>query len=136
MRSLKQINNLLKKSKTIRTGFKIQQKFLLLKEQEKNRLNNEDQLWKNWKKMSPIERLNARKIEFDKRKNKFLLKKGKDSRYDQSYFLYPLKQKDLKHFLLPMGELTKKRAREVAEKLDLPVAKKASSQEICFVGDN
>lgn len=73
-------------------------------------------------------------IGFDNKK--YFIKKGKDSRYDQSYFLYLLKQGELKHFLFPLGKLTKNQARNIADELRLPVAKKPSSQEICFISDD
>ncbi len=60
---------------------------------------------------------------------------GLDPEKDQSYFLYTLNQKQLKHLLFPVGELTKKEVRKIAEKIKLPVAKKPDSQGICFVGE-
>lgn len=66
-------------------------------------------------------------------KEGFLLKKGRDNNKDQSYFLYRLKQKQLKHILFPLGDLTKAQVRGIAQDLNLPVAKKMASQEICFL---
>ncbi len=66
-------------------------------------------------------------------KGKYFLKKAKDSKKDQSYFLYRLTQEKLKRILFPLGELEKSRVRELAEKFKLPVAKKKDSQEICFI---
>jgi tRNA-specific 2-thiouridylase len=63
----------------------------------------------------------------------FLLKKAKDKTKDQSYFLYRLNQSQLKHILFPLGEYTKNEVRQLARKLDLPVAEKLASQEICFL---
>ena len=65
-----------------------------------------------------------------------LLKKGIDRRKDQSYVLYTLTQEQLKHTLLPIGNLTKERVREIARELELPVAAKPESQEICFIPDD
>ncbi len=65
-----------------------------------------------------------------------LLKKGIDRRKDQSYVLYTLTQEQLKHTLLPIGDLTKERVREKARELELPVAAKPESQEICFIPDD
>jgi tRNA-specific 2-thiouridylase len=67
---------------------------------------------------------------------RYLLKKGVDQRKDQSYFLYPMTQQQLAHTLLPVGNLTKAKVREMARKLDLPVAEKPESQEICFIPDD
>ena len=44
---------------------------------------------------------------------RYLLKKGIDQRKDQSYFLYPMTQQQLAHTLLPVGNLTKDKVREM-----------------------
>jgi len=64
---------------------------------------------------------------------KYILKKAKDSKKDQSYFLYRLTQDKLKHILFPLGNYTKPQVRELAKKFSLPVAEKKESQEICFL---
>lgn len=61
------------------------------------------------------------------------LVKGTDTDKDQSYFLFTMKQEDLKRTMFPVGGLKKPQVREIAEKLGLAVAKKPDSQEICFV---
>ncbi len=66
----------------------------------------------------------------------FLLKKGIDTVKDQSYFLYRLRQEQMKHILLPLGALRKTEVRKIARDLDLPAAERPESQEICFVPDN
>lgn len=63
----------------------------------------------------------------------YLLKKSKDRRKDQSYFLYRLGQEQLKHALFPLGNYTKEQVRRLAAKFGLPVADKPASQEICFL---
>ncbi|MDD5254870.1 MAG: tRNA 2-thiouridine(34) synthase MnmA [Candidatus Omnitrophica bacterium] len=68
-------------------------------------------------------------------KGRLSLKKAKDRRKDQSYFLYRLNQGQLASALFPLGEYTKAQVRSIAEKLDLPVAHKPGSQEICFLPD-
>ncbi len=55
---------------------------------------------------------------------------------DQTYALYNLTQEQLSRTLLPVGEYTKERIREIAGEIGLPVAVKPDSQEICFVPDN
>jgi tRNA-uridine 2-sulfurtransferase len=75
------------------------------------------------------------RIEKDK-KGKYLLKKGKDKRKDQSYFLGRLTQEQLKHTLFPLGDLTKAKVRQIAQETALPAASRPESQEICFVMDN
>ncbi len=64
---------------------------------------------------------------------KYQLKKGIDLKKDQSYVLYNLKAEQLPRVLLPMGLQSKDETRALAEKLNLPVAHKPDSQEICFV---
>ncbi len=64
-----------------------------------------------------------------------ILRKAADPRKDQSYVLYVLTQDELRRTVFPLGELTKDQTREIARKLNLPVANKPESQEICFVGE-
>ena len=73
----------------------------------------------------------VRKIEKD-RKYKLLI--GNDDNKDQSYFLWTLTQKQLKYSLFPTGEFEKKKVRKLAEKFNLPTAKKKDSQGLCFIG--
>lgn len=63
----------------------------------------------------------------------YLLRKSKDKRRDQSYFLYRLRQEQLKHILFPLGDYTKEKVRHLAKRFALPVAEKPGSQEICFL---
>lgn len=65
-----------------------------------------------------------------------LLKKGKDKKKDQSYFLFSLSQKQLKHIRFPLGDYTKEEVRKLAKKFGLKVHDKPASQEICFVSTN
>ncbi|MBI2645317.1 tRNA 2-thiouridine(34) synthase MnmA [Candidatus Uhrbacteria bacterium] len=60
---------------------------------------------------------------------------AQDTNKDQSYFLYSLTQKQLKHCLFPLGNLTKGEVRAIAKKINLPNWNKKDSQGICFVGD-
>jgi len=63
------------------------------------------------------------------------LLKGRDSRKDQSYFLFGLCQAQLAAALFPVGHLEKAEVRRLARERGLPTADKAESQEICFVPD-
>jgi tRNA-specific 2-thiouridylase len=65
-----------------------------------------------------------------------LLKRGRDPRKDQSYFLFSLRQDQLARALFPLGEKTKSDTREVARHCRLKTADKEESMEICFVPDN
>ncbi len=76
------------------------------------------------------------RIEKEDAGGRHLLKKGIDHRKDQSYFLYAMTQEQLSHSLFPLGNLTKERVRRMAEQLELPIANKPESQEICFIPDN
>ena len=63
------------------------------------------------------------------------LLRGADPYKDQSYFLFTLNQAQLKRTLFPVGHLTKEQVRAKAHALDLRVAEKPESQDICFVPD-
>ncbi len=63
-----------------------------------------------------------------------VLYKGKPSN-DQSYMLCRLKREQLERLVLPLGEYEKTEVRAMAEELELPVAKKPDSMEICFIPD-
>jgi len=76
------------------------------------------------------------RIEYDRKRKRCLLKKGIDLGKDQSYVLYLMTQDQLKHTLMPLGDWTKERVRQVAQELELPVATKPESQDICFVPDD
>ena len=67
---------------------------------------------------------------------RILLKRGRDSRKDQSYVLFSLRQEQLAHAMFPLGEKTKSDAREVARHCNLKTADKEESMEICFVPDD
>jgi tRNA-specific 2-thiouridylase len=54
---------------------------------------------------------------------------------DQSYFLFPLSQAQLRGASFPIGEMSKEAVRERARTLGLGTADKPESQEICFVPD-
>ena len=64
---------------------------------------------------------------------RFKLKKAVDVKKDQSYVLYGLTAEKLARIVLPLGGFSKVKTRELADKLNLPVAHKPDSQEICFV---
>ena len=84
-------------------------------------------------------------IEFDKfatghyarveeKDGRFLLKRGIAPHKDQSYFLYRLKQEQLKNILLPLGNYTKDQIRKIAKDNGLEVAEKPDSQDF-YDGD-
>ena len=65
--------------------------------------------------------------------DRYAVAQGKDLDKDQSYVLFGLDQEALAHTLLPLGHLTKAEVRDHARRLELPVADKPESMEICFV---
>jgi len=66
----------------------------------------------------------------------YRLLRGVDHGKDQSYFLYTLGQQQLRHLLLPMGELYKNQVRRIARELGLSENAGHESQDICFIPDN
>lgn len=76
------------------------------------------------------------RIEYDQNLNRYLLKKSVADKKDQTYALYNMTQYVLSKTLYPIGDFNKEQTRQIAEKYNLPVAKKADSQEICFVSDD
>ncbi len=73
------------------------------------------------------------RIRFDALSGRYQLLRGVDRSKDQTYFLLGLTQPQLARTLFPLGELTKPEVRELARSLNLAVAIKPDSQEICFV---
>ena len=65
---------------------------------------------------------------------RFLLKRGIAPHKDQSYFLYRLKQEQLKNIILPLGSYTKDQIRAIAKENGLEVADKPDSQDF-YGGD-
>jgi len=68
--------------------------------------------------------------------NGYRLLKAVDPAKDQSYFLYTLGQRELRHLLLPLGNLHKAEVRRLSAELGLPTATRPESQDICFIRDN
>ncbi|WP_303277011.1 tRNA 2-thiouridine(34) synthase MnmA [Shinella curvata] len=56
-----------------------------------------------------------------------------DAERDQSYFLFATTQEQIDYLRFPLGHLSKAETRALAEEMGLVVAKKADSQDICFV---
>src|SRR6201997_1119246 len=59
--------------------------------------------------------------------------RARDDSKDQSYFLWGLTQDQLARSEFPLGELTKDEVRAAARRVNLPVAEKPESMELCFV---
>jgi tRNA-specific 2-thiouridylase len=61
------------------------------------------------------------------------LLRARDNSKDQSYFLWGLTQEQLSRSEFPLGELIKEEVRALARRVNLPVAEKPESMELCFV---
>lgn len=67
---------------------------------------------------------------------RFALRTSATAAKDQTYALYNLTQEQLSRTKMPAGDYTKEEIRQMAEELGLSVARKADSQEICFIPDH
>ena len=61
------------------------------------------------------------------------LHQANDLEKDQSYFLFATTQAQIEQCRFPLGNMVKDVTRDHASRLDLPVARKPESQDICFV---
>lgn len=71
----------------------------------------------------------------EKRDGEYILKKALDPVKDQSYVLYSLGQRELARILFPLGEMEKRKTRQLAAEGGFLNAGKPDSQDICFVPD-
>ncbi|MGC8778998.1 MAG: tRNA 2-thiouridine(34) synthase MnmA [Candidatus Caldatribacteriaceae bacterium] len=69
----------------------------------------------------------------EEKKGKYSLKRPRDRKKDQTYFLYAIERGNLPFILFPLSELTKEEVRELAFRACLPVATRPQSQDICFL---
>lgn len=74
----------------------------------------------------------ARKVDVD---GIDCLAKPTDLAKDQTYFLSMITPEQIANCLFPMCDITKVEARELAEKLELPNARKHGSTGVCFIGE-
>ncbi|MFC2021834.1 tRNA 2-thiouridine(34) synthase MnmA [Chloroflexota bacterium] len=73
------------------------------------------------------------RVEYDKSRQRYLLKKARDLSKDQSYFISSLSQEQLGHSLFPIGNYTKEEVRKTASDFGLEVDSKQESQD--FIAD-
>ena len=73
------------------------------------------------------------RIRRDDASGRWQLLRAVDGSKDQTYFLFGLTQQQLARTMFPLGEMTKPEVRELARSMNLAVAAKGDSQEICFV---
>lgn len=69
------------------------------------------------------------------RNGRYSLRTSATGKKDQTYALYSLTQEQLAKTLMPVGMYEKEEIRNLAGRLNLPVAHKPDSQDICFVPD-
>ena len=74
------------------------------------------------------------RVQSDKSKHRYMLKKARDSSKDQSYFLSSLSQEQLGHSLFPVGDYTKEEVRKMAADFGLAVGNKPESQDFAAGG--
>ena len=67
--------------------------------------------------------------------DRYHLFRAKDKTKDQSYVLSVLQQHQLSRTIFPLGDIEKTKVREQAAMLNLPIADRAESQDLCFVGE-
>lgn len=76
-------------------------------------------------------------IEFSEKYQQYVLKKSKEEKKDQTYFLYEIPKEELSHIIFPLHNFSSKEdIRKIAEENQLQVAQKKDSQEICFIPNN
>ena len=73
------------------------------------------------------------RIHYNRETSRWELLRARDATKDQSYFLWGLTQEQLARSEFPLGELTKEEVRAAARRVNLPVADKPESMELCFV---
>jgi len=69
-----------------------------------------------------------------KHRGRLLLARARDPQKDQSYMLAGLDPKHLERIWFPLGDQSKAETRDEAERAGLAVARRAESQEACFLG--
>ena len=74
------------------------------------------------------------RLSYNAKLQRYQLQRAVDSKKDQSYFLYRLQQNQLAKILMPLGEYTKEKVREIARKYGLEISDKPDSQDF-YTGD-
>lgn len=76
------------------------------------------------------------KTEYSEKYGRWVLKKSKAGKKDQSYVLWNIPKELLEHVVFPLGDFeSKDEIRAIAKEHDLKVANKPDSEDICFVPD-
>ena len=76
------------------------------------------------------------KIEYSHKYGRYILKKAKNQRKDQSYFLYNIPKELLSKIIFPLADFeNKEEIRNIVKKYNLSIANKPDSEDICFIPD-
>lgn len=76
------------------------------------------------------------KTEYSKEHKRWVLKKSRAGKKDQSYVLWNIPKELLEHIIFPLADFEEKEEiRKLAKENNLPVASKPDSEDICFVLD-
>ena len=76
------------------------------------------------------------KTEYSKEYQRWVLKKSKAGKKDQSYVLWNMPKELIEHIVFPLSDFeSKEKIREIARENNLKVANKPDSEDICFVPD-
>jgi tRNA-specific 2-thiouridylase len=70
-----------------------------------------------------------------KTNGRVVLARAADKIKDQSYFLYDIRAERIERLVLPLGDFTKEQVRSIAAGLNLSVAERSESMELCFAGE-
>ena len=76
------------------------------------------------------------KIEYSEKYSRYVLKKSKAGKKDQSYVLWNIPKELLEHIVFPLGDFeSKDEIRKIAAENNIKTASKPDSEDICFVPD-
>ena len=76
------------------------------------------------------------KTEYSEKFGKWVLKKSKSKKKDQSYVLWSIPRELIKYIVFPLGDFeSKEEIRKIAANNNLKVANKPDSEDICFIPD-
>jgi len=71
--------------------------------------------------------------QIEEKEGKYFLKRPKDRKKDQTYFLYGIERENLPYIIFPLASLTKEEVRKLSGQYRLPVTEKPESKDICFL---
>ena len=73
------------------------------------------------------------RVDFNSASGRFELRRAADPAKDQTFFLFGLTQPQLARTVFPLGDRFKPEVRDLAREMELTIADKGESYEICFV---